>query len=85
MAERGWGLVALQRPPALHFCVTARHTRPGVAERFVADLREAVAHVKGAPKEKGSLAPVYGTASTMPFRGVIGDLLERYMDLLYEP
>ena len=85
MAERGWGLIGLQRPPAVHFCVTPRHATDGVAERFVADLQEAVAHVKSAPGEKGSLAPVYGTAATMPFRGVIRDLLERYLDLLYEP
>jgi len=85
MASGGWGMIGLQRPPALHFCVTPRHAQPGVAERFVSDLRDAVAGVKAHPKEKGAMAPVYGTAATMPFRGIVGDILERYMDLLYEP
>ena len=85
MASRGWGLVGLQRPPAVHLCVTPRHVQPGVAERFLSDLRDAVEHVRSNPKEKGGMAPVYGTASTMPFRGVVGDLLKRYLDLLYEP
>ncbi len=85
MRARGWRLIGLQRPPGAHFCVTLRHTQPGVAERFVEDLEGAVAHVKQNPGEKGGMAPVYGMASQIPFRGMVGDFLERYMDLLYEP
>jgi sphinganine-1-phosphate aldolase len=29
--------------------------------------------------------PVYGLAATIPFRGMVRDLLERYLDLLYRP
>ena len=60
-----------------------RHTQPGVAERFLADLREAVEHVKARPGESGGMAPVYGMAATLPFRGLVGDMLKRYLDLLY--
>jgi len=28
---------------------------------------------------------MYGLANTVPFRGVVGDLLKKYLDLLYEP
>jgi len=30
------------------------------------------------------MAPVYGMASTVPIQGVVTDLLERYLDVLYE-
>ncbi|GBD09568.1 putative sphingosine-1-phosphate lyase [Candidatus Thermoflexus japonica] len=84
MGRRGWSLNALQHPPAVHLAVTLRHTQPGVAERFLQDLRESVAWVREHPEERGELAPVYGMAATLPFRGVVRDLLYRYLDLLYE-
>jgi sphinganine-1-phosphate aldolase len=32
MSERHWTLIGLQRPPAVHICVTLRHAQPGIAE-----------------------------------------------------
>jgi hypothetical protein len=55
-----------------------------VAERFLADLEAAVAHVKVHPAEEGGMAPVYGMAATLPFRGMVTNLLKRYIDLLYK-
>ncbi len=85
MTKRRWNLNGLHRPPAVHLCVTLRHTQPGVAARFVADLRDAVAEVRASPGEKGSLAPIYGLAATMPVRSAVGDLMRAYLDVLYEP
>jgi glutamate/tyrosine decarboxylase-like PLP-dependent enzyme len=85
MTGRGWSLNGLQRPPAVHLCVTLRHTGPGVAERFLADLRASVAEVASQPAGDQATAPVYGLAATLPFRGVVRDLLKRYIDLLYRP
>jgi glutamate/tyrosine decarboxylase-like PLP-dependent enzyme len=84
MSKRGWSLNGLHRPPAVHIAVTLRHTQAGVADRFVNDLRNCVLYVKDNPTEKGTMAPVYGMAGTLPFRGVIADMLKRYMDLLYK-
>jgi sphinganine-1-phosphate aldolase len=84
MAHKGWSLNGLHKPSCVHLCVTLRHTQPGVAVRFLRDLEAAVAHVKANPEEKGTLAPVYGMASTMPLRGVVGDMLKRYLDLIYK-
>ncbi len=84
MAERGWRLNALQRPPGLHIAITVRHTQPGVAEQFLADLREAVEFVKAHPEEKGKMAPIYGMANSLPFRGVIDEVLQHYLDALYD-
>jgi hypothetical protein len=85
MTGRGWSLNGLHRPPAVHLCVTLRHTEPGVAERFLADLRASVAEVASQPAGTQGTAPVYGLAASLPFRGVVRDLLKRYIDLLYRP
>jgi sphinganine-1-phosphate aldolase len=85
MTGRGWSLNGLHRPPAVHLCVTLRHTEPGVADRFLADLRTSVAEVESLPAGPEGMAPVYGLAATLPFRGVVRDLLKRYIDLLYRP
>jgi glutamate/tyrosine decarboxylase-like PLP-dependent enzyme len=85
MTRRGWSLNGLHRPAAVHLCVTLRHTEPGVAERFLADLEASVAEALSQPPRDQGLAPVYGLAATLPFRGVVRDLLKRYIDLLYRP
>jgi sphinganine-1-phosphate aldolase len=85
MRRRGWNLNGLHRPAAVHLCVTLRHTQPGVAERFLADLEGSVDEVLAAPAAKEGVAPVYGLAATIPFRGMVHDLLRKYIDLLYRP
>ena len=85
MNDRGWSLNGLQRPPAVHICVTLRHSEPGVVDRFAADLRAAVAEVASTPAPTTGMAPVYGLAGSFPVRGAIGELLRRYVDQTYEP
>jgi glutamate/tyrosine decarboxylase-like PLP-dependent enzyme len=84
MTERMWSLNGLHKPPCIHICVTLRHTQPGIAEKFISDLKSAVEFVRANPDVKGGMAPVYGMAATIPLRGMVGDMLKRYMDLLYE-
>ncbi len=83
LARRGWSLNGLQFPPAIHIAVTLRHTQPGVPERFLADLADAVEEVRAHPPSSGGMAPIYGMAASIPFRGMVNDILQRYMDLLY--
>jgi len=83
MTEKGWRLNGLQLPASVHLCVTLRHTQPGVAARFVDDLRTSVAEVAAQPGAAGTMAPVYGMAGTVETRGSVETLLERYVDLLY--
>jgi len=85
MSHKKWSLNGLHKPTCVHLCVTLRHTQPGVAERFLADLREAVEHVRAHPEEKGTMAPVYGMASTIPMRGLVSDMLKKYLDLIFKP
>lgn len=85
MAQRRWSLNGLHKPACVHFCVTLRHTQEGVAERFLSDLNAAVQHVSENPiaKEDGGMAPMYGMAATLPVRSLVGELLRRYIDMLY--
>lgn len=84
MAKRGWSLNGLQHPAAVHLCVTLRHTMPGVAEKFASDLRASVDAVRDSPPAKDGMAPVYGLASSLPFKGLVSDLLCAYVDALYD-
>jgi hypothetical protein len=43
-----------------------------------------VEHVRAYPSEKGTMAPVFGMAASVPFRGQLSDLLKKYMVLLYK-
>jgi sphinganine-1-phosphate aldolase len=85
MSARGWSLNGLHRPPAVHICTTLRHTAPGVAERFLADLRASAAQVRDEPPAEGGMAPVYGMAAQMPDRGAVGQMLAAFMDLWFRP
>ena len=84
MSQKGWSLNGLHHPPCVHLCVTLRHTEQGVAERFLEDLRDVVEHVRSHPEEKTGSAPIYGMAATLPFKGVVHDLLKKYMEVLYK-
>lgn len=84
MTRKGWGLNGLHSPPAVHLCVTLRHTQPGVAEQFIVDLKEAIAYVKANPDAPSGVGPIYGMASAVELRGMVSDLLKMYMDLLYQ-
>ncbi len=59
---RGWHLDRQQFPPSLHLTVTPAHAR--VADRFLADLEEAVAHARRLSLPRLSHALVVGAART---------------------
>ena len=88
LSERhGWHLNALQRPPALHCCFTAQHARGG-ARGLLADLASAVrllrerAGAREQEEDEEGMAPVYGMASGSPDRGLVGEFLLTFQDVL---
>jgi len=83
MGARGWSLNGLQRPAAVHIAVTLRHTRPGVADRFLADLRESAEEVRANPGVSTGMAPVYGMAASLP-EELVHAMLGAYLDLMFE-
>ena len=84
MTVKGWNLNGLHKPACVHIYITLRHTKKGVSDRFLSDLKEAITHVKANPSDSGGMAPVYGMAASFPFRGVVRDLLKKYMDMYYK-
>ncbi|MES2620666.1 MAG: hypothetical protein V4615_07430 [Bacteroidota bacterium] len=84
MGKKHWNLNGLHKPPCFHIALTLRQTQPGVAEKFIADLKESVAYVKANPGSKDGLAPVYGLASSLPFRGIVSDILKTTLDVVYK-
>ena len=61
LRERGWRMNALQRPPALHFCVTRPNTVAGIAEALVADLAESTRLAKSQDGEAARTVPRYAS------------------------
>ena len=83
MGHRGWSLNGLQRPAAVHIAITLRHTAPGVAERFLADLADSVAEVRADPDLRTGMAPVYGMAASLA-PDFVNAMLDGYLDLMFE-
>ena len=83
MSGRGWSLNGLQLPPAVHIAITLRHTLPGVADRFLADLRESVEEARANPGVSTGMAPVYGMAASLPAE-LVHEMLAAYLDITFE-
>lgn len=83
MTRRMWALNGLNLPPAVHLCVTLRHTQPGVKERFIEDLQAAIEFVRQNPQAPEGLGPIYGMASSVELRGMVKEVLNWVMDMMY--
>ena len=84
LIAKGWRLNALQLPPALHFCVTRPNTAPGVAEAFVADLREAVEYAKHPARAEPKSGALYGLGGSPSGNEVLNMLFTAALDAMYE-
>ena len=84
MSKKGWSLNGLHKPSCIHLCVTLRHAQTGVVGRFLADLRTCADEVRSSPPTKDGMAPIYGMAGSLPFSGVVSEILLRYLDIIYE-
>jgi glutamate/tyrosine decarboxylase-like PLP-dependent enzyme len=82
MAQRGWSLNGLQSPPAVHICVTLRHTQNGVVSRFLEDLRSCVDAARQG-SSGGFSAPVYGLAAAPETQNDVDGILRTYCEVLY--
>ena len=94
MGKRKWSINSLQKPASSHICVTYRQCAEGVAEKFIAELRECVDEIlkakeRGAgksvsPKEtSGGSAPIYGSIASLP-PGPVNQMICSYMDVVLE-
>lgn len=80
----GWNLNSLQFPSGIHICVTHMHTRNGIADKFIADVRANVALVMQNPEKpvEGKMA-IYGVAQAVPDRELVGDFTKCFIDSMY--
>lgn len=84
LAHRGWNLNPLQFPSGFHICVTLMHTRNGIAEQLLQDMREVAAELIASPSRKSEgQAAVYGMAQALPDRSMVGDIAKHYLDAYY--
>lgn len=83
--DRGWRLNGLQHPPGFHMCVTLPQTTPGLAERFVDDLRAGVAYAKQPHSEPARSGAVYGGGAAAAIDPAIAEeMMCMYIDATYE-
>ncbi|XP_066549008.1 sphingosine-1-phosphate lyase 1 isoform X1 [Amia ocellicauda] len=84
LTSRGWNLNTLQFPSSIHICITLLHTKPGVADRFVKDVRESTAVIMKNPKEKTTgMGAIYGMAQSIPDRSMVTEISQGFLDCLY--
>lgn len=77
----GWELATLQSPPGVHLATTLPSARN--ADKFVADLRAAVAAVRadGSGKYANGTAGLYGTVAALP-AGFVEESVKVFLDVM---
>ncbi|XP_042358065.1 sphingosine-1-phosphate lyase 1 isoform X1 [Plectropomus leopardus] len=84
LTSKGWNLNTLQFPSSIHICCTVLHTQPGVADRFVRDVKEQVTIILENPKEKTTgMGAIYGMAQSIPDRSMVTEISRGFLDCLY--
>ncbi|XP_072247478.1 sphingosine-1-phosphate lyase 1 isoform X1 [Leuresthes tenuis] len=84
LTSKGWNLNTLQYPSSIHICCTLLHTRQGIAERFIRDIKEQVAIILKNPKEKTTgMGAIYGMAQSIPDRSMVTEISRGFLDCLY--
>ncbi|XP_044879907.1 sphingosine-1-phosphate lyase 1 isoform X2 [Mauremys mutica] len=84
LSTRGWNLNVLQFPSSIHLCITQLHTKPGIAEQFLEDVRDCVLEIMKDPKAKTTgMGAIYGMAQSIPDRNMVSEISHAYLDCLY--
>ena len=82
LEARGWSCDRQHRPASIHLTVTANHAP--IVDRYLADLREAVAEVRANPAlAKTGSAPMYGMAAKLPVRFLVASQVRKVIAGLY--
>ncbi|KAM7343999.1 sphingosine-1-phosphate lyase isoform 1-T2 [Cochliomyia hominivorax] len=84
LCKLGWNLNTLQFPSGIHICITDMHTKSGIADKFIADVRSAVAEIMKDPgvAVSGKMA-LYGMAQSLPDRSVVGEVTRCFLNCMY--
>lgn len=84
LCKDGWNLNTLQFPSGIHICVTFTHTKDGIADQFIKDVRRNVEKCMVNPEKpvEGKMA-IYGVAQKVPDRSVVGSYTRCFLDAMY--
>ncbi|XP_011641639.1 sphingosine-1-phosphate lyase, partial [Pogonomyrmex barbatus] len=84
LSAKGWNLNSLQFPCGIHICVTHVHTKPGIADQFIEDLKTELKIIMESRDTlvEGKLA-MYGMSQSIPDRNIIGDFTKCFLDSMY--
>jgi glutamate/tyrosine decarboxylase-like PLP-dependent enzyme len=84
LQAKGWAVDRQQHPASVH-CTCNASNLP-VIDTYVADLAEAVAHVRAHPElSREGDAAVYGLMSRVPLRGMVKSAVLDVMEKMYAP
>jgi len=84
LENKGWRMNGCQMPPGFHFCITLPQTQPGLAERYVQDLRDGVEFAKNPPYEVPKTGFLYGMGATADGREMMRLGMKGWIDAGYE-
>lgn len=84
LQAKGWGVDRQQKPPSVHLTVNANNG--AVADAYLADLAEAVAHVRAHPElaTRGEAA-VYGLMAKVPIERLVEREVLKVVEQMYAP
>lgn len=82
MEERGWHIDRQQFPTAIHLTITPAHAP--VADRYLSDLRECVAHIVAHPELAAQgVAAMYGMLMHIPDPSMVDEFILSNFDSMY--
>ena len=85
MGKMGWNLNALQYPSGIHICITQIHTKNGIADNFINDIKMVIAELIKTPYIKtDGMGQIYGTAQLIPNKSIVEEIVCTYLDSLYQ-
>jgi hypothetical protein len=84
MEAAGWHIDRVQNPAGLHVILNPGHA--ATAARWLADLADAVDHVRRHPELAGQgSAPMYGMIAKVPLRGMVRRNVLQFLERMYRP
>lgn len=84
LASKGWRMNGCQNPPGFHFCITLPQTEPGLAERFIEDLKAGVAYAKNPLQPTPMSGALYGLSGSADGKEILKQGMLAWVEATYE-
>ena len=86
LTQKGWNVNVLQFPSAFHICFTLMHTKKGVIDNLLQDIREIASNLYANRSKHTKLdgqAALYGMSQSIPDRSLISYFANQFIDSYY--